>query len=35
MDFLGVLLAVDRERIGIIGIYRWGGMSLNAATVNR
>lgn len=35
VDFLGLLPAVDRERIGIIGICGWGGMALNAAAVDK
>lgn len=35
VDFLGLLSAVDRERIGIIGICGWGGMALNAAAVDK
>ena len=35
VDFLGLHPAVDRERIGIIGICGWGGMALNAAAVDK
>ncbi|TQI80876.1 hypothetical protein FHU10_4227 [Serratia fonticola] len=35
VDFLGLLPAVDRQRIGIIGICGWGGMALNAAAVDK
>lgn len=35
VDFIGVLPAVDRERIGIIGICGWGGMALNTAAVDK
>jgi uncharacterized protein len=35
VDFLGLQLNVDRERIGIIGICGWGGMALNAAAVDK
>lgn len=35
IDFLGLHPAVDRERIGIIGICGWGGMALNAAAVDK
>lgn len=35
VDFLGLHPSVDRERIGIIGICGWGGMALNAATVDK
>lgn len=35
VDFLGLLPAVDRERIGIIGICGWGGMALNAAAIDK
>lgn len=35
VDFLGLQLSVDRERIGIIGICGWGGMALNAAAVDK
>ena len=35
VDFLGLHPAVDRERIGIIGICGWGGMALNAAAVDQ
>jgi uncharacterized protein len=35
VDFLGLDAAVDRERIGIIGICGWGGMALNAAAVDK
>ncbi|HYC97709.1 alpha/beta hydrolase [Brevundimonas sp.] len=35
VDFLGLHPAVDRERIGMIGICGWGGMALNAAAVDK
>ncbi len=35
VDFLGRHAAVDRERIGIIGICGWGGMALNAVAVDK
>lgn len=35
VDFLGLHEAVDRERIGIIGICGWGGMALSAAAVDK
>lgn len=35
VDFLGLQHSVDRNRIGIIGICGWGGMSLNAAAVDK
>ncbi|MDP5238802.1 alpha/beta hydrolase [Uliginosibacterium sp. 31-16] len=35
VDFLGLHAAVDRERIGIIGICGWGGMALNATAVDK
>ncbi|EYC52078.1 membrane protein [Hylemonella gracilis str. Niagara R] len=35
VDFLGLQPAVDRERIGIIGICGWGGMALNATAVDK
>lgn len=35
VDCLGLLPAVDRERIGIIGICGWGGMALNATAVDK
>ena len=31
VDFLSVQNNVDAEKIGIIGIYSWGGMVFNAA----
>lgn len=34
VDFLSVQENVDPERIGIIGICRWGGMALNAAAID-
>lgn len=35
VDFLGLQPAVDRERIGIIGICGFGGMALNAVAVDK
>lgn len=35
VDYLGLHDAVDRERIGIIGICGWGGMALNAAAADK
>jgi fermentation-respiration switch protein FrsA (DUF1100 family) len=35
VDFLGLQSAVDRERIGVIGICGWGGMALNAVAVDK
>jgi fermentation-respiration switch protein FrsA (DUF1100 family) len=35
VDFLGRHAAVDRERIGILGICGWGGMALNAVAVDK
>ncbi len=35
VDFLGLQLSVDRERIGIIGICGFGGMGLSAAAVDK
>jgi fermentation-respiration switch protein FrsA (DUF1100 family) len=35
VDVLGLHDAVDRERIGIIGICGWGGMALNAVAVDK
>ncbi len=35
VDFLGTQSSVDRNRIGVIGICGWGGMGLNAATVDK
>ncbi|MFC7542567.1 alpha/beta hydrolase [Siccirubricoccus deserti] len=35
VDYLGLHPAVDRERIGILGICGWGGMALNAAAVDK
>ncbi|QZP07033.1 alpha/beta hydrolase [Caenibius sp. WL] len=35
IDFLGLHPAVDRERIGVIGICGWGGMALNAVAVDK
>lgn len=34
VDFLSVQENVDPEKIGIIGICGWGGMALNAATID-
>ena len=35
VDFLGLHTAVDRERIGILGVCGWGGMALGAAAVDK
>lgn len=35
VDFLGLQASVDRNRIGLIGICGFGGMSLNAAAVDK
>lgn len=35
VDYLGLQAAVDRERIGVIGICGWGGMALNAVAVDK
>lgn len=35
VDFIGLHAAVDRERIGILGICGWGGMALNAVAVDK
>ena len=35
VDYLGLHDAVDRERIGVIGICGWGGMALNAVAVGQ
>ncbi|WCR09032.1 alpha/beta hydrolase [Paracoccus fistulariae] len=35
VDYLGLHEAVDRERIGIIGICGWGGMALSAAAIDK
>lgn len=35
VDFLGVQDSVDREKIGIVGICGFGGMSLNAAAIDK
>nr|WP_309402240.1 alpha/beta hydrolase [Aminobacter niigataensis]WMD00180.1 alpha/beta hydrolase [Aminobacter niigataensis] len=35
VDYLGLHDAVDRERIGVIGICGWGGMALNAVAVDK
>ena len=35
VDYLGQHPAVDRERIGILGICGWGGMALNAVAVDK
>ncbi len=35
VDYLGLHAAVDRERIGIIGICGFGGMALNAVAVDK
>jgi len=34
VDFLSVQPNVDPERIGILGIFGWGGMALNAAAID-
>lgn len=34
VDYLSTRPDVDPERIGIIGIYGWGGMALNAAAID-
>ncbi|MGB7802813.1 alpha/beta hydrolase [Buttiauxella sp.] len=34
VDFLGLQKEVDRDRIGILGICGWGGMALNAASMD-
>lgn len=34
VDYLGLHPAVDRERIGVLGICGWGGMALNAVAVD-
>ncbi|SMG48004.1 MULTISPECIES: alpha/beta hydrolase [unclassified Paracoccus (in: a-proteobacteria)] len=35
VDFLGLHAAVDRERIGVIGICGWGGMALSAVALDK
>ncbi|ADU13732.1 alpha/beta hydrolase [Asticcacaulis excentricus] len=35
IDYLGLVPAVDRNRIGVIGICGWGGMALNAVAVDK
>lgn len=35
VDYLGLHEAVDRERIGVIGICGWGGMALSAVAVDK
>lgn len=35
VDYIGLQVNVDRERIGIIGICGWGGMALNAVAVDK
>ncbi len=35
VDYIGLLPAVDRERIGVIGICGWGGMALNAVAADK
>jgi fermentation-respiration switch protein FrsA (DUF1100 family) len=35
VDFLGIHPAVDRNRIGIIGICGWGGLALNATAADK
>lgn len=34
VDFLGLQKEVDRNRIGLLGICGWGGMALNAASMD-
>lgn len=35
VDYLGLHAAVDRERIGVIGICGWGGMALSAVALDK
>jgi fermentation-respiration switch protein FrsA (DUF1100 family) len=35
VDYLGLHVSVDRERIGVIGICGWGGIALNAVAVDK
>jgi fermentation-respiration switch protein FrsA (DUF1100 family) len=35
VDFLGRHQAIDRERIGVLGICGWGGFALNAVAVDK
>lgn len=35
VDFLGLQSAVDRQRIGVLGICGWGGIALNAVAVDK
>ncbi|MEJ5083828.1 alpha/beta hydrolase [Ochrobactrum sp. MYb379] len=35
VDYLGLHDAIDRERIGVIGICGWGGMALSAVAVDK
>jgi fermentation-respiration switch protein FrsA (DUF1100 family) len=35
VDFLGRNAAIDRERIGVLGICGWGGFALNAVAVDK
>lgn len=35
VDFLGLHDAVDRERIGVIGVCGWGGLALNAVAADK
>lgn len=35
VDYLGLVTAVDRNRIGVIGICGWGGLALNAVAVDK
>ena len=35
VDFIGLHDAVNRERIGVLGICGWGGMALNAVAVDK
>lgn len=35
IDFLGLQSAVDRQRIGVLGICGWGGIALNAVAVDK
>ncbi|MFD2174748.1 alpha/beta hydrolase [Rhodobacter lacus] len=35
VDFLGLHNAVDRDRIGVIGVCGWGGLALNAVAADK